>query len=666
MSLLNNLRVGVKLLCLIFIPLVTLLIFSVILVTERYRMVQESVLLDQGVTLATKISIVIHELQKERGTSAGFLGSKGKNFGENLQKQRQLSDEKIKELRAFLQNIALEEYPKNVNDALQVSLKSIDEINTIRSGVDSLNVKVGDILGYYTSTIAKSIQTIVEVISISTSDVVTRNLIAYVNFITAKENAGQERAVLSNTFSADRFADGIYNRFLALTVAQGIFLEEFKRYASSKNYDAYLKVTSDQSFSEVERMRQIARDKFMVGGFGVEGPYWFDTITRKINLLKEVEDKLAEDLIHQIKEIEDKNSFSFWLVLSISSVVILITLVAGYLIANSITSRIRVMRRYLMELKETKNINQELRLGKSADEIGVIGGVLNEFLDSIRQVFVQLAPQSKENLKTAQNLLNSANSVMTRTNEGFELSNKTEATGEEVEITLKHSIDKTNSTMHDILNAKEELDKVSSLIINFVESIRKDAELQEDLVQNVTMLDKEAQNVKGILNAIDDIASQTNLLALNAAIEAARAGEHGRGFAVVADEVRQLAERTQHSLNEIDAIINTIVQSINGVNTQITQNAKGFYQIVEESQTLQDAIASIADRIQSVSVLAEETMEGSAALGKDMQTLLENNKALNQSLQDIAGEMHSVSSVSDELEHRAVEMEEKINTFKFS
>lgn len=665
MSLLNNLRVGVKLLCLIFIPLVTLLIFSVILVTERYRMVQESVLLDQGVTLATKISIVIHELQKERGTSAGFLGSKGKNFGENLQKQRQLSDEKIKELRAFLQNIALEEYPKNVYDALQVSLKSIDEINTIRSGVDSLNVKVGDILGYYTSTIAKSIQTIVEVINISTSDVVTRNLIAYVNFITAKENAGQERAVLSNTFSADRFADGIYNRFLALTVAQGIFLEEFKRYASSKNYDAYLKVTSDQSFSEVERMRQIARDKFMVGGFGVEGPYWFDTITRKINLLKEVEDKLAEDLIHQIKEIEDKNSFSFWLVLSISSVVILITLVAGYLIANSITSRIRVMRRYLMELKETKNINQELRLGKSADEIGVIGGVLNEFLDSIRQVFVQLAPQSKENLKTAQNLLNSANSVMTRTNEGFELSNKTEATGEEVEITLKHSIDKTNSTMHDILNAKEELDKVSSLIINFVESIRKDAELQEDLVQNVTMLDKEAQNVKGILNAIDDIASQTNLLALNAAIEAARAGEHGRGFAVVADEVRQLAERTQHSLNEIDAIINTIVQSINGVNTQITQNAKGFYQIVEESQTLQDAIASIADRIQSVSVLAEETMEGSAALGKDMQTLLENNKALNQSLQDIAGEMHSVSSVSDELEHRAVEMEEKINTFKF-
>lgn len=665
MSILNNLKVGTKLICLMLIPLITLIVFSVVLISERYQVAQESALLKHGVTLATKISLVIHELQKERGTSAGFLGSQGRDFKEALQDQRNLSDEKIKELHSFLTEFDLHTYPKNVQDSLQVSLEAIGKINEIRKGVDSLNIKVGDVLGYYTGTIARNIQSIVEIINISTNNQITRNLVAYVNFLNAKENAGQERAVLSNTFSADKFASGIYNRFIALTTAQNIFLEDFKRYASQENYQYYLKMTEDKSFSEVERMRKIAMEHFMEGGFGVKATYWFSTITQKINLLKDVEDKLAGDLIGQISRIEKANFFSFWVMLSIAGVVVIVTLAVGYLIAHSITFRIRLMRKYLVELKNTKDIGKEIIIGKSSDEIGIINQAMNDFLEAIRQIFLQLAPQSKQNLQTSKNLLDSAKEVLLRTQEGFELSSKTEMTGKEVERELEDNIQKTNATMQDVLAAKEELDNASNTIINFTQTIAQDAQLQEDLVHNVALLDKEAQNIKGILGAIDDIASQTNLLALNAAIEAARAGEHGRGFAVVADEVRQLAERTQKSLNEIDAIINTIVQSINGVSTQITQNAKSFYHIVEESQTIQEAITSVVEKIKIVSTLSKETIDSSLILSKDTEMLLENNKTLNQNLEGIAEEMNRISSVSNELESRAVEMENKINEFKF-
>lgn len=182
MSVLNNLKVGVKLICLMLIPLITLIVFSVILIGERYQIAQESVMLKHGVTLATKISLVIHELQKERGTSAGFLGSKGRDFKEALQKQRQLSDEKIKELLDFLAEFDLHTYPQNIQDSLKTSLEQIGKISGIRQGVDTLNVNVGEILGYYTGTIALNIQSIVEIINISTNDQITRNLVAYVNF----------------------------------------------------------------------------------------------------------------------------------------------------------------------------------------------------------------------------------------------------------------------------------------------------------------------------------------------------------------------------------------------------------------------------------------------------------------------------------------------------
>ncbi|WP_416829653.1 nitrate- and nitrite sensing domain-containing protein, partial [Helicobacter ganmani] len=128
MFILNNLKVGVKLICLMLIPLITLIAFSLVLVSERYRIAQESALLKHGVTLATKISLVIHELQKERGTSAGFLGSKGQDFKEALQNQRKLSDEKIKELHDFLQEFNLQTYPKNIQDSLKISLDRMGQI----------------------------------------------------------------------------------------------------------------------------------------------------------------------------------------------------------------------------------------------------------------------------------------------------------------------------------------------------------------------------------------------------------------------------------------------------------------------------------------------------------------------------------------------------------
>jgi methyl-accepting chemotaxis protein len=166
-------------------------------------------------------------------------------------------------------------------------------------------------------------------------------------------------------------------------------------------------------------------------------------------------------------------------------------------------------------------------------------------------------------------------------------------TNEDSTKSIKNNADELSGA---IKTLKETTFKDLDKIVNSVtEKINIASHKENELAQNLVELTSSAEQIKGVLTVIGDIADQTNLLALNAAIEAARAGEHGRGFAVVADEVRQLAERTQKSLSETNASINVVVQAISGSSDMMNENAKDITNLANDIESVNLKIEEIVD-----------------------------------------------------------------------
>jgi methyl-accepting chemotaxis protein len=634
---------------------------------------QQTALQEAGV-----INDLVHELQKERGYSAGFISSQGANFSDALPAQHASTDTALQNFETRLELAS-----RTAAEDLAKARSALALLTEWRTAILAKEKTVPELAGFYTGLVNSLLDASNNVQAAFATDGLGSRIEGRALIGLAKESAGLERAMGATGLGRGTFDMALHTRFVSLGAAQTAMLADSARTMQRPELLESLYV--DPAATTLREMRQQIIGSVHPGGSleGLTAPAWFTASTQWIDLLRDTELALSDELIVTAREQADETAMASMRRLGLAAAIALAATILSVLLFEGMLRRIKGMIRLMAEYRDG-HFEKEVPAYATRTELGHMAQVLDAFKEAICAAQKESARAKEED----EARLNAAHQqVVDMLSEGLHALAKADLTirfqtplapkydhirndfntaadrlddvisglakavtyiaerARGLDAATESLAERTSQQGSAVENSAEGLGRVTAETKADVQKINgaKDeaakasqtaAESDVTVARAIAAMDQISQRsdeISNIVNAIEELAFQTNLLALNARVEAARAGESGRGFAVVAEEVRDLAGRSSKSAMEIKALIREShrevqdgVQLVNGAG-QSLQSMVSVVQAMDATLTeISRSAKAHADDLSSVDTamsLMRELTEANTAMVSDSRAI---------------------------------------------
>jgi methyl-accepting chemotaxis protein len=731
MKFLDELNFSKKLYVLLFVPTFTLIIYSLITIYGTYSDAKEHKKVKELSELSVKISNVVHETQKERGMSAGFLSSRGAKFKDQLLKQRQLTDKQVHKMFTFVEQLDLDHFQTQFSQKLEKSLEQVKTLGRMRKEVDGFSITPKEMIAMYTNMNTSLLDSIAMIVNVSSDIKVSNEINGYLNFLQAKERMGIERAVGTGALAKGSFDDGMQVYFIKLIAQQEAFLKNFHYYAPVSIIRQYQKIYTDAVVQSVSNMEKKLMNADGAEHFDIPAQQWFDNITYKINKFKEVENFQSKHLIVTAEALYEHTLYKLTLLLfgivAIFLLVGVLTLVITKRLSEQVAKLQQGLKFFLSYVAREKDYIKPMQVD-GQDEFAQMTRMINAQIEKITKIIEQdkkVVSEIEDVVKKVNNgffgnsvkesgasvevehLRNSLNEMLVSTKEKFAelihllnnfsqgkfdyeihhqkvrglngdfgavvtsakllgdniselfavIQNSGGRLTDNTKILSKSSTNLTNAAnrqyealgnMTNVLQHMQETTKAS------IQDIRESASMADKLThtsdQGLVLATKTAaaadeinekvEAIDAAIEIIDQIAFQTNILSLNAAVEAATAGDAGKGFSVVAQEVRNLATKSAEAAAEIKLLVESAkVKSTEG-KVISEEMIKGYHNLKNEINTTKNVI----EKVEYKSVIQEKDMSEIDSAVEKMKLVVSENVDIAANIENLSKDITTLST----------------------